>query len=103
MQTSVTDTEAAQLIGQFVAAHKQMGEAYRRGLQIFKDSGFESAAGDAAVAGIDRAPTELLGKAKERFIAVADQAGRLASDGAQRTAWMVGLLLAQAPRFSWLR
>jgi len=94
MQASVTDTEAAQLIGQFVAAHKQMGEAYRRGHQIFRDSGFDSAAGDAAVAGIDRAPTELLGKARERFIAVADQDARLASDGARRTAWTVGLLLA---------
>jgi methyl-accepting chemotaxis protein len=94
MQTSVSDTEASQLIGQFVAAHKQMGEAYRRGLETFKERGFDSAAGDAAVAGIDRAPTELLGKAKERFMAVADQDARLASDGARRTAWMVALLLA---------
>src|SRR5579863_1780349 len=94
MQASVTDTEASQLIGQFVAAHKQMGEAYRRGLETFKERGFDSAAGDAAVAGIDRAPTELLGKAKERFMAVADQDARLASDGARRTASTVGLLLA---------
>jgi len=94
MRASVTDTEASQLIGQFGAAHKQMGEAYRRGLETFKERGFDSAAGDAAVAGIDRAPTELLGKAKERFMAVADQDARLASDGARRTASMVGLLLA---------
>jgi methyl-accepting chemotaxis protein len=94
MQASVTDAEASQLIGQFVAAHKQMGEAYRRGLQAFKDQGFDGAIADAAVTGIDRAPTELLGKAKERFIAVADQDARLASDGARHTGWMVGLLLA---------
>jgi methyl-accepting chemotaxis protein len=94
MQASVTDTEASQLIGQFVAAHKQMGEAYRRGLETFKERGFDSAAGDAAVAGIDRAPTELLGKARERFMAVADQDARLASDGARHTASTVGLLLA---------
>jgi methyl-accepting chemotaxis protein len=94
MQSGVTDAAASQLIGQFVAAHKQMGEAYRRGLQAFRDSGFDSAVGDAAVTGIDRAPTELLGKAKERFITVADQDAKQASDGAQRTGWIVSLLLA---------
>jgi methyl-accepting chemotaxis protein len=94
MRTSVADPEAAQLIGQFHAAHMLMGEAYRRGLQAFKDHGFDSAVGDAAVAGIDRPPTELLGKAKERFIAVADADAKRASEGAQRTAWIVTLLLA---------
>src|ERR1700761_951736 len=96
MKANVADPEAAQLIGQFVAAHKNMGEAYRRGLQAFREQGFESAAGDAAVAGIDRAPTELLGKAKERFIAVADQDARQASEGAQRIAWISAVLLALA-------
>jgi methyl-accepting chemotaxis protein len=94
MRSSVTDAEASQLIGQFIAAHQQMGEAYRRGLQAFRDHGFDSAAGDAAVEGIDRAPTELLGKAKARFIAIADQDARLASEGARRTGWMVTWLLA---------
>jgi methyl-accepting chemotaxis protein len=94
MSTSVADPEAAQLIGQFHAAHKEMGEAYRRGLQTFRDRGFDSAAGDAAVAGIDRAPTELLGKAKVRFIAVADRDAKQASEGAQRTGWIAALLLA---------
>ena len=96
MKMSVSDQEAAQLIGQFAAAHKEMGEAYRRGLATFKDHDFDSAAGDAAVAGIDRAPTELLGKAKERFITVADQEAKQASEGAQRTGWTVALLLALA-------
>ena len=48
-----------------------MGDAYRHGLQEFKDHGFDSAVGDKAVAGIDRAPTELLNKAKERLLALA--------------------------------
>jgi methyl-accepting chemotaxis protein len=96
MKASVADAEAAQLIGQFVVAHKEMGEAYRRGLQVFKDHGFDSAAGDAAVAGIDRAPTELLGKAKERFIMVADQEAKQAAERARQTGWTVGLLLALA-------
>jgi methyl-accepting chemotaxis protein len=94
MKASVTDAEASQLIGKFADAHKNMGEAYRRGLQAFKEKGFDSAVGDAAVAGIDRAPTELLGKAKERFIAVADQDAKQASDRAKQTGWTVALLLA---------
>jgi methyl-accepting chemotaxis protein len=94
MRTSVTDPEAAQLIDQFVAAHKQMGEAYRRGLQTFKDRDFDSAAGDVAVAGIDRAPTELLGKAKLRFISIADRDAKQASEGARQTAWTVAWVLA---------
>src|ERR1700761_3363050 len=94
MRSSVTDAEASQLIGQFIAAHQQMGEAYRRGLQAFRDHGFDSAVGDAAVAGIDRAPTELLGKAKARFIAIADQDAARAADGARTTSWLVAILLA---------
>ena len=48
MKAGVADTEAAQLIGQFAAAHKEMGEAYRRGLQAFKDQ--NSIGGPGAVA-----------------------------------------------------
>jgi len=94
MKSSVADAEAAQLIGKFADAHKSMGEAYRRGLQAFKEKDFDSAVGDAAVAGIDRAPTELLGKARERFIAVADQDARQASERAKQTGWTVAVLLA---------
>jgi hypothetical protein len=35
LSKSVPDAEAVQLVVQFLAAHKQMGEAYRRGLQEF--------------------------------------------------------------------
>ena len=94
MKAAVTDAVAGQLIGQFVVAHEQMDEAYRRGLQAFRDHGFDGAAGDVAVAGIDRTPTELLSNAKERFIAIADEQARQAADGAHRTAWMIGVLLA---------
>ena len=94
MKAAVTDAVAGQLIGQFVVAHEQMDEAYRRGLQAFRDHGFDGAAGDVAVAGIDRTPTELLSKAKERFIAIADEQAKQAADGAHRTAWMIGVLLA---------
>lgn len=49
----------------FRDAHKQMGSAYRQGLQSFRDSDFVPSAGDKAVKGIDRAPTQLLDEAAD--------------------------------------
>jgi methyl-accepting chemotaxis protein len=94
MKETVADTEAARLIGEFASAHKEMGNAYRRGLQAFKDRGFDASVGDAAVAGIDRGPTELLGKAKERFLLIADNDVKRASDNAHQAGWTVAWLLA---------
>lgn len=94
LRKDVADPEAARLIGEFAAAHRQMGEAYRRGYQAFKDAGLESSAGDAAVAGIDRAPTELLGKAKDRFLSIAERDAKRATEGAAQAGWIVALLLA---------
>src|SRR5215470_13241170 len=96
LSLSIADSEAAQLVAQFFSAHKTMGDAYRRGLQDFKDHDFDSAVGDKAVAGIDRAPTELLGKAKERLLALAKAKAGEARDEADRTTWMTILLLTLA-------
>jgi methyl-accepting chemotaxis protein len=94
MSRSIVDPQAADLVVQFVAAHKTMGEAYRRGLQEFKDHQFDSAVGDKAVAGIDRAPTELLTKAKERLMSLADTRTQEAKDSADRASWITLLVLA---------
>jgi methyl-accepting chemotaxis protein len=95
LSRTVSDPEAAQLMAQFISAHKSMGEAYRRGFQQFKDHAFDSAAGDAAVAGIDRAPTELLTKVKDRLVKQASIRALEAKDGAQRAIIAsVGLFLA---------
>ncbi|OYX80227.1 MAG: hypothetical protein B7Y77_00840, partial [Bradyrhizobium sp. 35-63-5] len=69
LSRNIGEPESKQLVVKFLDAHKTMGEAYRRGLEAFKNHNFDSAAGDAAVAGIDRAPTELLGQAKDRLLA----------------------------------
>ncbi|WLQ13727.1 methyl-accepting chemotaxis protein [Hahella aquimaris] len=47
-------------LDQFINRHKIMGQAYREGLEVFKNTGFNSQAGDNAVSGIDREPTKLL-------------------------------------------
>jgi methyl-accepting chemotaxis protein len=65
--------DARQRIVSFRDAHRQMGDAYRQGLQAFKQSGFDHSAGDQAVKGIDRAPTRLLDEAAELIAAQADR------------------------------
>ena len=93
LSTEITDPEAAQLVVQFVSAHKSMGESYRHGFQLFKDSGFESVSGDKAVAGMDRAPTELLTKARERLVSIAAAQAREAADSAYQSIRMTLLLM----------
>ncbi len=56
----ITYPEAKVHVAEFLKTHKEMGEAYRRGLQAYKNARADSRAGDAAVKDIDRAPAELL-------------------------------------------
>jgi methyl-accepting chemotaxis protein len=79
LQQKVVDPEARQLVSQFLEAHRQMGGSYRKGLQAFKDAGFDSKAGDQAVAGIDRAPTELLVASSKRIKALSDDMSQKAT------------------------
>ncbi|HLH96282.1 MAG TPA: methyl-accepting chemotaxis protein [Xanthobacteraceae bacterium] len=71
LSREIPDPETAQLVTQFLSAHEKMGEAYRRAFKEFSDRGFDSSVGDAAVAGMDRAPTDLLTKAKDLLLAQA--------------------------------
>lgn len=89
----IDDPEATRLVEQFLSAHVKMSEAYRRGLQEFKEHNFESSAGDKAVAGMDRAPTELLTKAKERLLSLAAARATEARDSAYSTTWTTTLIL----------
>ncbi len=74
----VNDPESRKFLQDFQQAHKKMGEDYRQGLQAFKDSGSDSKAGDAAVKGMDRAPTELLTQAAKAIAQASDDASRQA-------------------------
>ena len=89
----IPEPDTAQLVVQFVSAHKSMGEAYRRGLEQFKEHDFDSAAGDSAVAGMDRPPTELLTKAKERLVSLAAARATEVKQAGYRSLWMTSLLL----------
>jgi methyl-accepting chemotaxis protein-1 (serine sensor receptor) len=73
----------------FASAHAQMGAGYRQGLDAFRNAGFDHAAGDRAVKGMDREPTARLGQ----LLAAADEAGLAAAARADADASRAGTLL----------
>jgi methyl-accepting chemotaxis protein len=92
LSRNISDPETVQLVKQFLSAHKSMGEAYRRAFEKFKQHNFDSAVGDAAVAGMDRPPTQLLTKATDRLVALAAAQAKAATDNARR-AMMLSVVL----------
>ncbi|GAB7537267.1 methyl-accepting chemotaxis protein [Burkholderia sp. 3C] len=79
LEAKLPDGEARTLVTQFAAAHAEMGKGYRKGFEAFKAAGEDPAAGDAVVAGVDRAPSTLLDQAAQ--LIAADNA-RIAADAA---------------------
>ncbi|MBL8480723.1 MAG: methyl-accepting chemotaxis protein [Rhodocyclaceae bacterium] len=73
------DAQARQLLEKFSAAHLTLGAAYRKGFAAFQEAGFDHHAGDRAVKGIDREPTELLTSLSR---AASDSAQTMAADAA---------------------
>ena len=72
------------LVEQFATAHVQMGGGYRKGLEAFKEAGFEPTAGDKAVAGVDREPARLLGEAVDQIATKTAAMSAQAADDARR-------------------
>jgi hypothetical protein len=83
--TALPEGKAKALVGNFLAAHKQLGEGYRKGLAAFKEAAGDSAVGDKAVAGIDRAPTQTLDRAVEEIVVSASAARTTADAQAQHS------------------
>lgn len=54
-------------VQEFISAHATMGEEYQQGFDDFVASNYDSATGDRAVKGIDRAPSKLLSTAAANF------------------------------------
>ena len=80
--------EARSLVEQFMQAHRQMGQSYRKAFSAFEAAHFDATAGDTAVRGIDRAPSDLLNQAREKIVAAtqasiaqAQQSARYATIG----------------------
>jgi methyl-accepting chemotaxis protein len=94
LAASLSEPQAKGLLQDFVAAHKTMGDAYRKGLEAFKQANFDHAVGDKAVKGIDRPPTELLTKAVELLTKRAAASSAAAEAQASRALWIAAISIA---------
>ncbi|MCP3711260.1 methyl-accepting chemotaxis protein [Paraburkholderia sp. CNPSo 3274] len=65
LETKLPEGEARTLVAQFAEAHEAMGQGYRKGFEAFKAAAADPVAGDTVVAGVDRAPAELLDRAAQ--------------------------------------
>lgn len=90
------ESEALDLVEKFLNVHQEMGVAYRKGLQAFKASNFDSRAGDKAVKDIDIAPTELLTRAADDLSAIADRSARRAVESGQQGIFISLVLMGGA-------
>ncbi len=76
------------LIEKFIAAHAIMGQGYRKALEEFKAAGLESAVGDKAVRGMDRAPSKLLDEAGDKLAAASATAAAQTDAAGKRATFM---------------
>jgi len=88
LQASLPPGENLDLVKSFATAHGAMGTAYRRGYDAFNASGFDPAAGDAAVAGVDREPSRLLDEVTRRIQADSAAVAEQAAENASRATWL---------------
>ncbi|UTH75927.1 methyl-accepting chemotaxis protein [Chromobacterium sp. IIBBL 290-4] len=93
LTASVSDPQTQDLLRQFSAAHQKMGEDYRKGLQAYKQAGFDFKAGDKQVAGMDRPPTELLTQASAQLDKRAQQTAADAEASANLALWHAGIAM----------
>ncbi|KQQ91670.1 methyl-accepting chemotaxis protein [Massilia sp. Leaf139] len=86
------------LLAQFDRAHTQMGQDYRQGYAAFEAAGFDPHAGDHAVKGKDRAPSELLVQAREQIVAATTQSVQQADASSERATMLsiLAMLLGSA-------
>jgi methyl-accepting chemotaxis protein len=92
--TRLPGGESKALVERFAQAHATMGINYRQGFEAYKAAGYESAAGDAAVQGMDRAPTRMLEDTGARIEAdSAAVSAQAAADGRRATVLSLCLML----------
>ncbi len=86
--------EAKALVEKFAAAHAAMSQSYHKGFEAFKAAGFDAAAGDTAVRGMDREPSKVLSEAGDKIAAdSAAISAKAAADGKRATTVSLALML----------
>jgi methyl-accepting chemotaxis protein len=88
LSESTGNAAARKLLGEFRSAHDAMGQRYRSALQAFKSASGDPAVGDEKVAGLDRAPMELLVRAADGLSADSMSAFAASKASAVSTLWM---------------
>ncbi|MES2928010.1 MAG: methyl-accepting chemotaxis protein [Pseudomonadota bacterium] len=76
--------EGRERVLQFAQAHERMGAAYRKGFEAFKAADHDPQAGDKAVAGMDREPSQLLDQAGGLIAKASSEVAERAAKAAQR-------------------
>jgi methyl-accepting chemotaxis protein-1 (serine sensor receptor) len=103
LTASLPEGESKNLVSQFARSHKQLGLAYRKGLEIFKGANFDPTAGDASVKGIDREPSKLLESVRQRIHADSAAVAIDAAAHARRASQIsLGLMLLMAGAAVWV-
>ncbi|MDQ2822665.1 MAG: methyl-accepting chemotaxis protein [Pseudomonadota bacterium] len=91
LTAKVAPGEARNLLAQFAQAHAQMGRDYRKGYAAFTAAAFEASAGDIAVKGKDRIPTDLLNQARRQIVSATEASVARAAASSER-ATMLSLI-----------
>ncbi|SDC81371.1 methyl-accepting chemotaxis protein [Paraburkholderia lycopersici] len=94
LEAKLPGGEAHTLVVQFAAAHAAMGQGYRKGFAAFKAAGADPVAGDAMVAGVDRAPAMLLDRAAQTIAADNARIAAGAAADAKRATVLSALITA---------
>ncbi|WP_318014107.1 methyl-accepting chemotaxis protein [Paucibacter sp. TC2R-5] len=84
------------LLAKFALAHQAMGDSYRLGYGAFTAADFEPSAGDTAVKGMDRAPTQLLEELDAQFSVQGERAAQLVADQSERAIGLSLLMMGLA-------
>ncbi|WP_018983033.1 methyl-accepting chemotaxis protein [Salinimonas chungwhensis] len=88
-QNSAVSVQAKRHIQQFLTAHAQMAEQYRRGYQTFIDAGYDAQIGDRSVRGIDRKPAQLLATVADDIASQSKSAFSRLKASTTQTLWMI--------------
>ena len=67
LQAALPEGGSKMILDKFIVAHSKMGERYHKAFDDFTAANFDSAVGDASVAGMDREPSELLAEATKKI------------------------------------
>ncbi len=93
LRASTADADSLALLDKFLAAHKELGVAYRKGLDVFKSTkGSDFKATDNMLRGIDRAPTDTIDEIAVKLTGRVKQAEEGVRISLELQRWVVGIL-----------